>query len=213
MKLQTVRAPLSESPCVHQPGSSPKSLFLGFLWKMASQVALVVKNLPANSGDIRDVSLIPRSGRSSGGGQGNPLQYSCLENPMDRGAWQATVHSVAKSWTRPKCLSITQKILIKSLTTDDQQHPNPQPVSRSEGGTEISNPLTTWLVFLATNPCPQVYSQSHLINVPKDTFISITTQEILRVFGVLCQEWVKKLNIYICYKSQYHITPACYKTH
>ena len=50
----------------------------------ASQVALVVKNLPANAGDIRVVGLIPGWGRSLGGGHGNPLQYSCLENPMDR---------------------------------------------------------------------------------------------------------------------------------
>ena len=50
----------------------------------------MVKNRPANAGDIRDVGLIPGSGRSPGGRHGNPLQYSCLENPMDRGAWQAT---------------------------------------------------------------------------------------------------------------------------
>ena len=53
-------------------------------------------NLPANAGDV---GSIPGSGRSFGGGNGNPLQYSCLESPMDRGAWQATVHVVAKSWT------------------------------------------------------------------------------------------------------------------
>ena len=64
----------------------------------ASQVALVVKNLPANAGDIRDTGLVPGLGRSPGGEHGNPLQYSCLENPMDRGAWWATVHRVAKSW-------------------------------------------------------------------------------------------------------------------
>ena len=58
---------------------------------MASQVTLVVKNSPANAGDIRDTNLIPGSGRAPGGRHGNPLQYSCLENPMDRGAWQATV--------------------------------------------------------------------------------------------------------------------------
>ena len=52
-------------------------------------MALVVKNLPANSGDIRDTGLIPGSGRFPGGGHGNPLQYSCLENPVDRGAWRA----------------------------------------------------------------------------------------------------------------------------
>ena len=65
----------------------------------ASQVALAVKNLPANAGDVRDGSIIPGSGRSPGGGHGNPLKYSCLENPKDRGARQATVHGVAKTQT------------------------------------------------------------------------------------------------------------------
>ena len=65
----------------------------------ASQVALVVKNLPVTAGAVRDVRSILESGRSPGGGHGNPLQYSCLENPMDRGAWWATVHRVAKSRT------------------------------------------------------------------------------------------------------------------
>ena len=59
-------------------------------------MALVVKNLPDN-GDIRDTGSIPGWGRSAGEGNGNPLQYSCLENPKDRGAWQATVHGVAQS--------------------------------------------------------------------------------------------------------------------
>ena len=63
-------------------------------------VVLVVKNLPANAGDTRDVGLIPASGRSPGVGNDNPLQDSCLEKPMDRGAWQATIHGVAKSWRR-----------------------------------------------------------------------------------------------------------------
>ena len=62
-----------------------------------SQVALVVKNSPARAGDIRDMGLIPGSGRSPGEGNGCPLQYSCLENPMDRGAWRVTVHGVTKS--------------------------------------------------------------------------------------------------------------------
>ena len=70
----------------------------------ASQVALVVKNplvrqvflQVESAGDIREVGLIPGSGRSPGGGHGNPLQYSCLENPVDRGAWQGTVHGVTK---------------------------------------------------------------------------------------------------------------------
>ena len=59
----------------------------------------MVKNMPANAGDIRDTGPIPESGRPPGGEHGNPLQYSCLENPMDRGAWWATVHRVAKNWT------------------------------------------------------------------------------------------------------------------
>ena len=70
-----------------------------------SHVGLVVKNLPANAGDIRDGGSIPRSGRSPGGGHDTPLQYSCLENPMDRGAWRATVHRVSKNRKRLKRLS------------------------------------------------------------------------------------------------------------
>ena len=57
----------------------------------------MVKNSPANAGDIREKGSIPGWGRSPGGGHGNPLQNSCLENPVDRGAWQAAVHGVAKS--------------------------------------------------------------------------------------------------------------------
>ena len=73
----------------------------------------MVKNLPANAED-----LIPGMGRSPGGGNGNPLQYSCLENPMDRGAWEAIVHRVAKSQTRLRQLSkhmeeSFEKIFIK----------------------------------------------------------------------------------------------------
>ena len=62
-------------------------------------VATVVKNPPANAGDARDAGLITGSGRSPGEGHGNPLQYSCLENPVDRGAWWATVCGVTKSQT------------------------------------------------------------------------------------------------------------------
>ena len=61
---------------------------------MASEVVLVVKNVPTNAGDAGDLGCIPGLGRSPGGGHGNPLQYSCLENPMDRGAWRATVQRV-----------------------------------------------------------------------------------------------------------------------
>ena len=76
---------------------------------VASQVALVVKNPHASSGDIRDTGLIPGSGRSPGEGSGNPLQYSCLEYPTDRGAWWATAHGNAKSqaWLKQKIHSLT----------------------------------------------------------------------------------------------------------
>ena len=60
----------------------------------------MVKNPPTNAEDTRDAGSIPGSRRSPGEGKGNPLQCSCLENPRDRGAWQATVHRVAKSWTQ-----------------------------------------------------------------------------------------------------------------
>ena len=64
------------------------------------QMALAVKNQPANGGRHKRHDSIPRSRRSPGGGHGNPLQYPCLENPMDRGAWRATVHGVTESQTR-----------------------------------------------------------------------------------------------------------------
>ena len=63
---------------------------------LASQVALVVKNLPVKEADLRDVGLLPGLERSSGEGNGNPLQYSCLQDPMDRGAWRATIYGIAK---------------------------------------------------------------------------------------------------------------------
>ena len=70
-----------------------------------SQVVLVAKNPPVNAGGIRDTGSIPGLGRSHGGGHGNPLQYSSLENPIDRGAWWATVHRVIRSWIQLKQLS------------------------------------------------------------------------------------------------------------
>ena len=75
---------------------------------LASQAALVVKSLLANA-DLRDTGSIPGSGRSLGEGHGNPLQYSCLENSMDRGAWRAIVCGVAESWTRLEWLPLSLK--------------------------------------------------------------------------------------------------------
>ena len=74
----------------------------------------MVKNLLVNAGEVRDMGLIPGLGRCPGRGHGNPLQHSCLENSMDRGAWRAIVHGVAKSWTLNTLLSWKWKTL--SLT-------------------------------------------------------------------------------------------------
>ena len=85
----TARSGLTDQP---QEGLHSKS-------GVSEQVALVVKNLPATAGDVSNASSILGSGRSPEEGNGTLLQYSCLENPMDRGAWQATVHDIAKSRT------------------------------------------------------------------------------------------------------------------
>ena len=80
---------------------------------------LVGKNLPASVGDARVIGLIPGLGRSPGGGNGNPLQYSCLENSMDRGAWWATAHWAAKSQTRLSDFTFTShfQALEKEMAT------------------------------------------------------------------------------------------------
>ena len=81
---------------------------MGVIVFWASQVALLVENLPANAGDVREAGSIPGLGRSPRGGHGNRLQYSCLENPMDRGAWRTAIHGVTESdttehtWTHMK---------------------------------------------------------------------------------------------------------------
>ena len=77
----------------------------------------MVKNPPANAGDARDMGSIPGSGRSPGGGHGNALQCSCLENPTDRGAWRPIVHGVAQSRTQLKRLSTQHMFSLKPTTT------------------------------------------------------------------------------------------------
>ena len=86
-------------------------------------MALVVKNPPANAGDIRDADSIPGWGRTPGGGHGNPLQYSCLENPMDREALWATAQRVTKSWRQLKQLSV-QKQKLRDMEPRRQRRPN-----------------------------------------------------------------------------------------
>ena len=78
-------------------------------------MALVVKNPLANAGDIRHVGLIPGLRRLLGGGHGNPLQYSCLENPMDGEAWWATVHGVSKSQTRLSDFTLDNKVVFQFI--------------------------------------------------------------------------------------------------
>ena len=89
-----------------QPFKDGKKFDYYWSWDNASQVALVIKNPLVNTGDTRDAGSILGLGRSSGKGQGNPLQYSCLENPMDRGVWWAIVWRVTKSRTWLKCLTL-----------------------------------------------------------------------------------------------------------
>ena len=93
----------------------------GSIWVRASQGYLVVKNPPASAGDRREVGSIPGLGRSPGGGHGNPLQYSCLENLMDRGAWWATVRRIVKR-TQLSNLALMwdseQEIMLRARATN-----------------------------------------------------------------------------------------------
>ena len=93
---------LKQTICTHT-----HILHKGFL-----MVVLVVKNMPADAGHLRDTDLIPGLGRSPGGGHGNPLQYPCLENPMDRGDWQATIHRVGHDWSDLARMNIYINILL-----------------------------------------------------------------------------------------------------
>ena len=78
----------------------------------------MVRNPSANAGDVGDVGSLPGSGRSPGGGHGNPLQYSCLENAMNRGAWWASVHRVAKNRTQLKRLRMQHALGLKESKLD-----------------------------------------------------------------------------------------------
>ena len=96
---------VGEGGCLFNKHQKVLSKELYQLYYQASQMMLVVKNPPANAGDTREVGSVPGWGRSPGKGNGDTLQYSCLENPMDRGAWQATVCRVAQlDWTTSQLL-------------------------------------------------------------------------------------------------------------
>ena len=105
---------------VEQRGTTVQFDLTGPTWNLdwAFQVTLVVRNLPANTGDTRDAGSVPGSGRSPEGGCGNPLQYSCLENPLDRGAWQAMVHRVGHDWTNLAHASTLITMVISSSFRD-----------------------------------------------------------------------------------------------
>ena len=97
----------------------------------ASRVVLVVLNLPAKAGDVRDAGSTPGSGRSPGGGNVNPLQDSCLESPMDRGVWWATVHRAIKNRTWPNRLSRHVPCVrhgSKHLTSIQSRNPHNNPI-------------------------------------------------------------------------------------
>ena len=101
------------------------SITVGVIILGAFQVALVVKNPPANAGDTRDLGLIPESGRSPTEGNVYPLQYSCLENPMDRGVHGITVHGVTKSWTQlsTQCVYMSMSVLISRFILPSPSSP------------------------------------------------------------------------------------------
>ena len=106
------RARLFATPWTAAYQAPPSMGFSRQEYGSGSPVPLVVKNPTANAGDTRDLGLIPGWRRSPGGGHGNPLQDSCLENPMDRGAWWATVHRVAKSQTQLKRLHANMHFFV-----------------------------------------------------------------------------------------------------
>ena len=100
--LGWVASPFSSKSSQPKDWTRVPCIASGFFTIWAISEAQVVRKPPANAGDLRDVGLIPGLGRSPGEGNDNPLQYPCLENPMDRGAWQAPAHRVAKSQTALK---------------------------------------------------------------------------------------------------------------
>ena len=102
---------------------------------------LVVKNLPANAGATRDAVLIPGSGSSPGGGHDNPLQYSCLENPMGRGAWWAAVHGVTKSQTQLSNFPSGSVVKNSPTNARDIRDADSIPGSGSSPGGGHGNPL------------------------------------------------------------------------
>ena len=154
---------------------------------MQNQVGLLVKNLPANAGDLRNVGLIPGSGRSPGGGNGNPLQFSCLENPMDRRAWLATVQRVTKSQTQRQWLSMQEVKLVC-----DQIHVHPWPDFHSW---DLLCPWPIQLLLALWMICCSSYSWAfwfggtgcfRIDGIPKDLEMDLRTGEDLDPKSCIC---------------------------
>ena len=111
---------------------------------------VLVKNPPANAGDVRDSGSVPLSGRSPGGGHGNPLHFSCQGNPMDRGVWWATVHWVAKSRTRLRRLSMHRCKLLERgirITVWPDQLERLIVIGNTVGKTGLANQCDASLLF------------------------------------------------------------------
>ena len=129
--------------CLAHVGIIPVQALL-LLWLHGPHsVTLAIKNPPANAGDVRDANSIPGLGRSPGEGNDNPLQYFCLGNPLDRGAWRDTVHGVTKSQTQQKWLSMHTRSPSWVITRSWVCCP-PRFIQRSSGagkpGSPVNNP-------------------------------------------------------------------------
>ena len=124
----------------------------------------MAKNPPANAGEIRDTGLIPGLGRSPGGGHGNPLQHLCLKNPMDRRAWQATVHRVTKSWTQLKHTHTTQH--TRTHAPCDPHHKGEM---QAEGIRALLQ-LFQWFLTHTTSSESHLLSVYHVPGTIKSTF-------------------------------------------
>ena len=154
-------------------------------------MALVVKKEPANAGDIRKMGSIPELGRSPGRGHGNPLQYSCLENPMNRGAWLATVHRLTKSQTRLKWLSMHIRIYNVYLTKTFRWGSNwDELVLRHVIRGQCSPFLSTYSIILAREKCLETVTKEKevtMIVLDQPSFLSwcwpIALSVKLRYFG------------------------------
>ena len=166
-----------------------KDLVSSTLYFWTFQVVQVVKNLPANAGDERDVHSITGSGRSPGEGLGNPLQYSCLEKPMDRGAWQTTVvYRVSKSWTWPRNLARTHTVFL---------HLN----IRTRKLSQPPYPVVSWIFSIAVDRILgfkknwiQGLKLNDILSLPLLSFLCLTLFSLLCFPLALVSGWFSVIN-------------------